>query len=248
MGVKKEMEKAFGVKNVKGEYVTKKEYNEYRRQRKSQISEEWMKKKIDATEKNIVDRRINSRLGDVTKKFFMDIKEFVDKYKDNDDHSTVGKIGHDIICDYIIRRGRLIFDSHILPIPYINNEPDLNKWFEDYHCTDHKNCAFSILGLKVLGRHIKGIDYMCEYRYEFCCPNDLPCPYIPIQNFLDIDTYDSFNMMTDPNFLIELEYVSSNFIKHRHPNDIVDMIICYKKDIDIGDIPILELSGSGRLE
>lgn len=48
---------------------------------------------------------------------------------------------------------------------------------------------------------------------------------------------------------IEIENLSGNFIRHRHDIDMVDMIICYKKDMDIfcdhpkGEkLPILELN------
>lgn len=38
----------------------------------------------------------------------------------------------------------------------------------------------------------------------------------------------------------ELEYKASDFFKHKHKWDMVDMIICWINDIEKSDIPILE--------
>jgi hypothetical protein len=56
--------------------------------------------------------------------------------------------------------------------------------------------------------------------------------------------YNQFYELVEAGFmLIEIEYLSSNFVRHRHPSTI-DMVICYKKDKDLS-VPILEL-GTGR--
>ena len=52
--------------------------------------------------------------------------------------------------------------------------------------------------------------------------------------------YNKFCDIVQADFLpIELEYLSGNFIKHKHP-DIVSMVICYKKDKELS-VPVLEL-------
>jgi hypothetical protein len=52
--------------------------------------------------------------------------------------------------------------------------------------------------------------------------------------------YNQFYELVEADFmLIELEYLSSNFVIHKHPS-MVDMVICYKKDRDLS-VPVLEL-------
>lgn len=41
----------------------------------------------------------------------------------------------------------------------------------------------------------------------------------------------------------ELEYNASDFFKHKHKWDVVDLIICWHNDIKKSDIPILECKG-----
>lgn len=49
-----------------------------------------------------------------------------------------------------------------------------------------------------------------------------------------------YNKTTKKTVRAEIEYKASDFFKHKHKWDTVDMIICWHNDIEKSDIPILE--------
>lgn len=239
-------DKIHNVKRIEGEYATKKEY---RRHRKIEILDNWTDKLEAAYEKECGHNSdAYDKIDNITKEFFDNIKDYVNKYKDHDvqrdDFWNVVKIGHDIIHDYIIKRCRIMIDYNLIPLPIIEGENELILWFTDNHRSIFENYVFKALGFDILHRHIKGIDYQCRYRYENCCMMDMPGPYIPISKMIDKNIYNIFTELIDnESFLIELEYKSSNFLLHKHGH--VDIIICYEKDKDIDNIHILELRPKG---
>ncbi len=235
-----------GVKRIDGEYATKKEYSKHR---KIEILDNWTDKLESAYEKEC---RYNSdaydKIENITKDFFEKIKNYVEKYKNVDMHNNdfwnIINIGHDIIYDYIIKRCRILIDYNLIPLPIIDGENELNMWFTDNHGSQYENYVFNALGFEVLHRHIKGIDYQCRYRYENCCMIDMPGPYIPKGKMIENNIYDIFiELIDNKSFLIELEDLSGNFLLHGHGH--ADLIICYKKDKNIGNIRILELRPKG---
>ncbi len=186
----------------------------------------WKRSYTDKLFKNLAD------------KFHMDIKDFSAKYgdsfirsdlKDKDKSWKTLRMLHNIICNYIIERYHLVIKVGDLQTPYCKKESDINKWFIENH---------SHLGLDKSERHQGSLDYDCRYKG---IKYDRYLSYIHGSLYIDF-IHDRF-------ISVELEYLSSHFISHRHPIDTVDMIICYKKDKDIyynipkGEkIPILELS------
>lgn len=246
MAIRDVADKMHSVKRIEGEYATKKKY---RRHRKIEILDNWTDKLEAAYEKEC---RYNSdtydKIEDITKEFFENIKDYVEKYKNidmsNDDFWNIVNIGHDIIYDYITKRCRVMIDYNLIPLPILEGENEINLWFTDNHGSTFENYVFKALGFDALHRHVKGIDYQCKYRYENCCMMDMPGPYIPISRMIDKNIYDIFiELIDNKSFLIELEYESSNFLLHKHGH--TDMIICYKKDKDIDNIRILELQPKG---
>lgn len=242
MTIKDVADEMYGVKEIDGEYATKKEYRKYR---KIEILDNWADKLESAYEKEC---RYNSdayeKIEIVTKDFFEKIKDYVEKYKNVDMHDDyfwkIVNIGHDIIYDYITKRCRIMIDYNLIPLPILEGERELNMWFADNHGSTFENYVFKALGFGVLHRHVKGIDYQCKYRYENCCMMDMPGPYIPLNKMIDKNIYDIFiELIDNKSFLIELEDLSGNFLSHKHGH--ADMIICYKKDKDIDNIHILEL-------
>lgn len=263
MGIKQDMEKMFNVKKVKGEYATNKEYREYRRSREDYILEEW-ENKLEKAELDLQERRRykppyeiledEEKLKNIDKKFCMNIEEFYNKYMADNSHKDLDKkpkiieSGLDIIYSFIIERFKFLINSDMVAIPDCKGEPDTNRWFQE-------NC--NNLGFIIVGRHSKshkgsndysGIDYICKFvdsdEYgPFSCNDNYYCPRM-IRYMTDnqIQAYRKFLEFIDAGSLvIEIEHLSSNFIRHRHPKALVNMIVCYKKDKELS-IPILDIN------
>lgn len=194
---------------------------------------------------------LERQLEDIDKKFCINIEKFVSNHNDKYDlmdSLKVFKIGRHIICDYIIERCNLLILSDAIHIPDFKNEHDINRWFKE-NCNNlgletftHKkrHTKFIITGSGKYG----GIDYICKISDGFGFQSCIDNYYSPHLNMcMDNNQkkiYDKFCEIVQADFLpIELEYLSGNFIKHKHP-DIVSMVICYKKDKDIS-VPVLEL-------
>jgi len=134
-----------------------------------------------------------------------------------------------ILCNYIIDKCHILIKSGDIAVPYgCKKESDLYGWFRE-------NCRH--LGMADPEYHQGGIDYTCQYYYRH-------------RNRYMINKFTSRESIS-----IEIENLSSNFIRHRHNVDDVDMIICYEKDIDIfydnpkGEkVPILELNYSEKMQ
>lgn len=128
-----------------------------------------------------------------------------------------------ILCNYIIDKCHVLIKSGDIAIPFsCRKESDLYAWFR-------KNRRH--LGIVSAEYHQGGTDYRCQYEHN----HRLNCT---------INQFAGGKRMS-----IEMEYLSSNFIRHRHDVDYTDMIICYEKDMDIfydnpkGEkVPILELN------
>lgn len=259
MGIRDIADKMYKVKRIEDEYVTKNEYKNYR---KNKIMEEWENKQETFEERKsrlekINPWKINKELENIDKKFCINTGEFVNNYgckfsiMSFDDRSKIIKIGRDIICNFILERSDFLIRSNAVYIPNCEDEDDVKRWFEE-------NCNNICLGIPMHSRrHIKfnikgsgiydGIDYICNFiggvdnlHYRYCEDNH----YRPFLNkYMDDkqrQIYGKFYELVDAqSILIELEYISSNFIRHKHPG-IVDMIICYHKDKEVG-IPVLEL-------
>lgn len=181
------------------------------------------------------DRIIDRQFQNVCRKFCDDINTFHTKYGDkygkafpNDRLYKVFKIKNNILCHYIVDICKLMHSSGKLTIPRCHDESDISKWFKE-SCTH--------LGIVPLERHQGGLDYWCRYRPD----DDM---YTRLFSGILYTKYIYNSVLT-----IELEYLSSNFKLHKHPIDLVDMIICYRKDKDVyynifddKKVPILELS------
>jgi len=209
---------------------------------------------------------LSEGLKNVDSRFCALVEEFVDKYingisikkslKDEtaifDNRLSISCAGRNIVRNFILERSSFLIRSNVLYIPKCENENDVSRWFED-NCNDlclgiaiHRNShsKFHIKGSCSYG----GIDHICRFvdgisgNYEFhhCEDNN----YIPLLNRYmskkQVMIYNQFYELVEADFmLIELEYLSSNFVIHKHPS-MVDMVICYKKDRDLS-VPVLEL-------
>lgn len=197
---------------------------------------------------------LENQLEDIDKKFYANIEKFVSNNSDNVDimdRIKIFKTGRDVICEYIIERYNLLIRSNAIHIPDFKNEHDINRWFKE-NCnnigleifTHHKrHSRFNITGCGDYG----GIDYICKISDGFgfqSCVNNYYSPHLNLfMNDNQKKIYDKFCEIVEADFLpIELEYLSGNFIKHKHP-DIVSMVICFKKDKDIST-PVLELKNT----
>lgn len=264
MGIKEDMDKMFNInrftqinliniKKVKGGYVAKREYNEYRRYRKNLIEEEWIEKQetFEEREKRLekIDPfEINGVLENVDKKFCTNIEEFISnyRYKFNtmsfSKRSEIIKIGKDIVLNFILDRSNFIIESNAIYVPNCNDESGMIRWFEE-------NCNNLCLGMPTESiRHAKDrVGYICRFiggighhYYRYCEDNH----YHPFLNkYMDNkqrQVYGKFyELVAAHSISIELEDISSNFVRHKHPNTI-DMVICYEKDKEIR-VPVLEL-------
>ncbi len=272
--IRDQMDSMFRIKRVNGEYLSKIEYNNHRKKRYVEISDEWIGKQESFEDRQIRLNKIDSfelgeALTNIDKKFCTDTEEFVNKYgncvnikKFHEDETViyndrlmVYNIGRDIVRNFILERSNLLIRSNCLYIPNCKNENDVSGWFEE-------NCNNLCLGISThRNRHSKflmkgsrysGVDHICRFigealeshKFYRCKDND----YRPLLNRYmsekQIMTYNRFYEFVEADsVLIELEYLSSNFVKHKHPS-IIDMVICYKKDKDLS-VPVLEL-GLGR--
>ena len=122
-----------------------------------------------------------------------------------------------------------------LKIPNFGSEGEMSRWLKEnrHH-----------LGIIKIGTHQGGIDYECIYRYS----GMTFYPFLPLYLPFDI----IYEFIHDKYMNIELEHSSKNFIVHKHSVDLVDMIICHKKNKDIYyhdqediKVPILELRNEG---
>ncbi len=214
--------------------------------------------------------KLSDTLSMIDKKFCKGVEEFVGKYKNFvdikkshdkemaifDDRLRVSNIGRDIVRNFILERSNFLIKSNALYIPDCEKENEVNMWFEE-------NCNDLCLGISVhKDRHSKfhirgsgsysGVDYICNFigstlnTYEFVnCKNNNYRPFL--NRYMDEKqslVHNQFYEFVETSFmLIGLEYLSSNFVRHKHPS-VVDMVICYKKDKDLS-VPVLEL-GMGR--
>jgi|SRR3990167_2084605 len=266
--IRDQMDSMFGIKRVNGEYVSKKEYNDHRKKRYIEILDKWIDKQESFEERQIRLRKIDSfklaeNLENIDKKFCTDIDKFVhtnclnikkinDEIAIFDNRLMIFEIGRNIVRNFILDRTTFLIRSKALYIPNFENESEISRWFG-------KNCNDLCLGISLhRNRHskfrIKGsgsysrIDHICKfiggifntYDFHYCEDNN----YRPFLNrYMDEKQnliYNQFYEFIEADFMfIELEYMSSNFVRHLHPN-IVDMVICYKKDKDLS-VPVLEL-------
>lgn len=199
---------------------------------------------------------VETKLRNIDRNFCMNIEKFVINRNDNfDKHDTMArmkflKIGRKIICNYIIERCGILIQSNSIIIPDFKNEHELNRWFKE-NCNNlglevfnhHKRHAKFIIA----GKKYDGIDYICKiadgFGFSSCNDNYYSPPLITYMDDTQKKIYLKFCNIVKSDFLpIELEYLSSNFIKHGH-SDIVSMVICYKKDKDLA-VPILELKNT----
>ncbi len=263
MAIKEIADKMHGIKRIDGEHVTKKEYRKYR---KDKIMEGWYNRKEEAEEKFYIiqnDKPLykifeeREKLKGFDQRFYDNIEKFVNKYefKYSDDRYEIARIGRNIICNFIIERSKFLIESNLLIIPICDGENDVTRWFQE-------NC--NNIGLYIPIGHIRhgkyylktygpveGIDYKCKLvdsERSGYFMYDQSNHYIPhIDRNLDENQKQIFYKFCEfvgaDSILIELEHKSSNFIRHKHV-DLIDMIICYDKDVEI-DIPILELSHKG---
>lgn len=63
-----------------------------------------------------------------------------------------------VICDYITERFYLMCDVYNVEIPYFTEESEVDSWFR-------RNCGY-FFDLGIIGRHVDGIDYLCEYDFD----------------------------------------------------------------------------------
>lgn len=260
MTIKDIADNMHGVKRIDGEYATKKEY---RKHRKDEIMEEWYNKKEEADEKlaKIQDEKPlhkifeeKEKLEAIDQKLYKNIEEFANTYGfkyGTVDRFKIAKIGRNIICNFIIERSRFLINSNIIAVPNCKGENDVERWFQE-------NCNNIGLYIPMLHKKhdklymtgyspIEGIDYRCKLvgseRSGFMYNENNH--YIPhLDRHMDENQKKIFYKFCEfvgaDSILIELEQLSDNFVKHKH-SDLIDMIICYKKDKEL-DIPILELS------
>lgn len=174
---------------------------------------------------------------DIINRFCVNIKKFSDDHGNeflkpinNDSFWIAQRRLHDIICNHEIERYHFLINNNYLDTFHNINksEGDIGKWFRN-------NC--NNLGFSIMDYNYAGIDYGCRYNYLI---NYLLYSMLP---------FDIFNLIHGRYMHIELEYLSSNFLLHKHPVDLVDMIICYRKDKDIyynipegHNVQILELN------
>lgn len=269
------MDNMFGVKRINGEYIPKKEYNDYRNKKRIEISDSYIDKQESLKDRQIrlskIDPfKIAETLKNIDNDLCTDVVKFINKYsnyidfqkfqKDEtaifDNRLKISNIGRDIVRNFILERSNFLIRSNALYIPKCENENDVSKWFEN-NCNDlclgislHRN-RHSKFHIKGSGSY-SGIDHICRFiggaldtsEFHLCEDNN----YRPFLNrYMDekqITVFNQFYEFVEAGFmLIELEYLSSNFVRHRHPSTI-DMVICYKKDKDLS-VPVLEL-GIGR--
>ncbi len=210
--------------------------------------------------------RLMEILKNVDKKFCTDIEEFVNKYINSidikkfhedetivfDDRLRISDIGRDIVRNFILERSNFLIGSNALYIPNCKNENEVSRWFE-------KNCNDLCLGISIYkNRHSKfrikgsgsysGVDHICRFigsildtSESLYCEDNNYRPFLNrYMNEKQRVIYNQFYEFVEADFmLIELEYLSSNFVRHQHPS-VVDMVICYKKDKDLS-APVLEL-------
>ena len=205
-------------------------------------------------------------LQNIDKKFCTNAEEFVGKYANRitvkkldtekkaifDDRLNVYYAGRDIVRNFILERFNFLIKANALYIPKCENENDVNRWFDE-------NCNDLCLGIathRTNGSkfHINGsgsygeIDHICvfiggvsdQYGFHYCKDNN----YRPFLNRYMTEKhatiYNQFYEFIEADFmLIELEYLSSHFVTHKHPS-VVDMVVCYKKDKDLS-VPVLVL-------
>jgi hypothetical protein len=209
---------------------------------------------------------LSEGLKNVDSRFCTLVEKFANKYingisikkslKDEtaifDNRLSISCAGRNIVRNFILERSSFLIRSNVLYIPKCENENDVIRWFED-------NCNNLCLGIAIHRNghskfHIKGhgsyggIDHICIFvdgisgnsEFHHCEDNN----YQPLLNRYmskkQVTIYNQFYELVEADFmLIELEYLSSNFVKHKHPS-VVDMVICYRKDRDLS-VPVLEL-------
>ncbi len=219
--------------------------------------------------KNIDFFELAETLKNFDKQFCNDAEQFISKYVKYtrikkileeetiifDDRLKISNIGRNIVRNFILERSNYLIKSDALFIPNCKNENDVNRWFEE-------NCNDLCLGISLYrNRHSKfhikgsgsysGIDYICKFIDGISivdfqhCKNNNYCPFLNrYMSEKQIIMYNQFYEFVEASFMsVELEYLSSNFVRHKHPST-VDMVICYKKDKDLS-VPVLEL-GFGR--
>lgn len=168
----------------------------------------------------------------IRNEFCKDIKEFVSKYesdyrlsKDADTWWVYRRIMAFTLCDHIIKKFHYNATIYDVSIPDFGSEGDISRWFrENYYLFDFADIRRS---------QYQNFDYDCQYA-----DND-----IMIRLGLDersLKFFDDYINYSKLYLTIELEYLSSNFVDHKHSAKLVDMVICYKKDKKLS-VPILEL-------
>jgi hypothetical protein len=216
-------------------------------------------KKIDPFE-------VSDGLKNIDSKFCANVEEFANKnmgdanikksLKDEiaifDNRLSISCSGRNIVRNFILERSNFLIKSNVFYIPRCENENDVSRWFED-------NCNDLCLGIAIhRNRHSKfhiegsgsygGIDHICMFidgisgiaEFHHCADNNYQPLLNRYMNQKQIMIYNQFYELVKADFmLIELEYLSSNFVRHKHPS-VVDMVICYKKDRDLS-VPVLEL-------
>lgn len=239
-------DKIYGVKKINNCYITNHRYNQIKFQKNNEL-EKWYdeiarcnEKCRDIQNKKSFYKRLEEKqmLKNIDKKFLTDIEEFMSKYIDklkSFPDIEIINIGRNIIYNFVVRRFKFLIDSDTIIIPRCKNEYDVNRWFTD-------NC--NILGLEIdkHGRHrAKGTDHICTFGKDLnSIIDDKQLININLDNMKQI-YYTFLGLVNAKNLLIGLEYISSNFLLHRHSIKYVNMVVCYKKDRELS-IPILELS------
>jgi hypothetical protein len=205
-------------------------------------------------------------LQNIDKKFCTNTEEFVGKHTDCitikkfdkekkaifDNGLNVYYAGRDVVRNFILERSNLLIKKNALYVPKCKNENDVCRWFEE-NCNNlcleiatHRtnSSKFHIKGSGSYG----GIDHICRFidgasdqcGFHYCKDNN----YRPFLNRYMSEKqrmiYNQFYEFIEADFmLIELEYLSSHFVTHKHPS-VIDMVICYKKDKDLS-VPVLTL-------
>lgn len=168
----------------------------------------------------------------IRNEFCTDIKEFVSKYendyrlpKDADTWWVYRRIMAFTLCDHIIKKFHYNTSIYDISIPDFNSEGDISRWFkENYYLFDFTDIRRS---------QYQNFDYDCQYGDDD----------IMIHLGLDersLKFFDDYINHSKLYLTIELEYLSSNFVDHKHSAKLADMVICYKKDKKLS-VPILEL-------
>ena len=268
MGIKEDMDKMFHIKKgecvTKREYS---EYRKHKsiytdksdKYRKNQIEEELIYKQETFEERekrleNIDTFKINDVLERIDKKFCANIEEFMNNYGHKfhtmslRERSEAIKTGKDIVINFILDRSNIIIESNAIYIPDCKGESDMMRWFNE-------NCNNLCIGIPMIStRHVKdGVD-ICSFiggmdhnGYCYKQQNAVYCEdnhYRPLLNKYmgnkQRQVYGKFyEFIGAQSISIELEDISSNFVRYKHPST-VDMVICYEKDKDIR-VPVLEL-------